>query len=256
MPLPQQVVEQLGRGETSNSQGWAWDALLFCGGMPIFRKAWAALRQLAGADEALILSTCNRVEVAITAEDDDSAAGAVRDFLAALNHAGAAPAAGALDGYLYELTDRGAIHHIFRVAASLDSMVLGEPQILGQMKAFAMEDFEDKKFQKETKSYFRTMLTMTRVRNLATPVTEFLSIVAGVAIIWYGGKQVLVTGEMKAAEFLGFLFAIFQVMPPIKELSNVTNRLQACNPESSGRYRTIPIKEGHRIQECFFFLFE
>ncbi len=94
------------------------------------------------------------------------------------------------------------------------------------VKAFAMEDFEDKKFQKETRSYFRTMLTMTRVRNLAAPVTEFLSIVAGVAIIWYGGRQVLVTGEMKAAEFLGFLFAIFQVMPPIKELSSVTNRLQ------------------------------
>jgi len=94
------------------------------------------------------------------------------------------------------------------------------------VKAFAMEDFEDRKFRKETRSYFRTMLTMTRVRNLATPVTEFLSIVAGVAIIWYGGRQVLLTGEMKAAEFLGFLFAIFQVMPPVKELSNVTNRLQ------------------------------
>ena len=94
------------------------------------------------------------------------------------------------------------------------------------VKAFAMEDFEDKKFRKETWSYFKTMLTMTRVRNLATPVTEFLSIVAGVAIIWYGRQQVLLTGEMKAAEFLGFLFAIFQVMPPVKELSNVTNRLQ------------------------------
>ncbi|HTR81411.1 MAG TPA: ABC transporter ATP-binding protein [Bacteroidota bacterium] len=94
------------------------------------------------------------------------------------------------------------------------------------VKAFAMEDFEDKKFRKETLSYFRTMLKMTRIRNLATPVTEFLSIVAGVAIIWYGGRQVLLTGEMKAAEFLGFLFAIFQLMPPVKELSNVTNRLQ------------------------------
>ncbi len=94
------------------------------------------------------------------------------------------------------------------------------------VKAFAMEEFEDKKFRRETKSYFGTILTMTRVRNLATPVTEFLSIVAGVAIIWYGGKQVLVTGDMKAAEFLGFLFAIFQVMPPVKELSSVTNRLQ------------------------------
>ena len=94
------------------------------------------------------------------------------------------------------------------------------------VKAFAMEDFEDRKFRKETLSFFRTMLTMSRIRNLATPVTEFLSIVAGVAIIWYGGQQVLLTGEMKAAEFLGFLLAIFQVMPPVKELSNVTNRLQ------------------------------
>jgi len=94
------------------------------------------------------------------------------------------------------------------------------------VKAFAMEDFEDRKFRRETGSYFHTILKMTRIRNLASPVTEFLSVVAGVAIIWYGGRQVLVTGEMKAAEFLGFLFAIFQVMPPVKELSNVANRLQ------------------------------
>jgi subfamily B ATP-binding cassette protein MsbA len=94
------------------------------------------------------------------------------------------------------------------------------------VKAFAMEDFEDRKFRRETSSYFRTILKMTRIRNLASPVTEFLSVVAGVAIIWYGGRQVLVTGEMKAAEFLGFLFVIFQVMPPVKELSNVANRLQ------------------------------
>ncbi len=94
------------------------------------------------------------------------------------------------------------------------------------VKAFAMEEFEDKKFRKETHSYFRTILKMTRIRNLAMPVTEFLSIVAGAGIIWYGGQQVLVTGEMKAAEFLGFVFTIFQVMPPVKELSSVANRLQ------------------------------
>ncbi len=101
---------------------------------PALAEELAALRQRAGADEALILSTCNRVEVVITAEHD-SAAGAVRDFLAAHNMAGGGSGAGSLDGYLYELTDSGAIRHIFRVAASLDSMVLGEPQILGQMKA-------------------------------------------------------------------------------------------------------------------------
>lgn len=94
------------------------------------------------------------------------------------------------------------------------------------VKAFAMEEFEDKKFRRETQSYFKTMLKMARLRNLASPSTEFLSILAGVVIIWFGGRQVLITGEMKAAEFLGFLFAIFQLMPPVKELSSVNNRLQ------------------------------
>jgi ATP-binding cassette, subfamily B, bacterial MsbA len=94
------------------------------------------------------------------------------------------------------------------------------------VKAFAMEDFENKKFQKETQNYFKTILRMTRIRNIASPSTELLSILAGAVIIWYGGRQVLISGEMKAAEFLGFLFAIFQVMPPVKELANVNNRLQ------------------------------
>ncbi|MCX6136064.1 MAG: ABC transporter ATP-binding protein [Ignavibacteriales bacterium] len=93
------------------------------------------------------------------------------------------------------------------------------------VKAFAMEEFEDKKFRRETQSYFTTLLKLTRIRNLASPTTEFLSIVAAVIIIWYGGRQVLISNEMQASEFLVFLVAIFQIMPPIKELSSVNNRI-------------------------------
>ena len=89
-----------------------------------------ALRAAIGADEALILSTCNRVEIAVTVSDEQSPE-SVRTFLA-VRH-GSEP--DALAPHLYELSGRDAIRHIFRVAASLDSMVLGEPQILGQMKA-------------------------------------------------------------------------------------------------------------------------
>ena len=110
------------------------------------------------------------------------------------------------------------------------------------VKAFGMESFEDKKFRKETKSYFRTILTMTRIRNLSTPVTEFLSIMAAVAIIWYGGRQVLVTGSMKAAEFIGFLLAIFQVMPPVKELSSVINRLQEFGAAGKRIFEILDVK--------------
>jgi glutamyl-tRNA reductase len=96
----------------------------------VLAEALGLLRQIAGADEAMILSTCNRVEIAVTSENGD-ATEAVRRFLASRNNA----EPGSLDAYLYELSDRDAIRHIFRVAASLDSMVIGEPQILGQMKA-------------------------------------------------------------------------------------------------------------------------
>jgi ATP-binding cassette, subfamily B, bacterial MsbA len=94
------------------------------------------------------------------------------------------------------------------------------------VKAFAMEDFENRKFRRETGSYFKTILHVTRIRNLASPTTELLSIVAATAIIWYGGRQVLITGEMSASQFIGFLLAIFQLMAPVKELSSVHNRLQ------------------------------
>ncbi len=94
------------------------------------------------------------------------------------------------------------------------------------VKAFGMENYENKKFLRETKNYFKMILRIARARNLSSPLTEFLSVVIGVFIIYYGGILVLQENTLKASEFLGFLFAIFQLMPPIKELSSVNNRIQ------------------------------
>jgi glutamyl-tRNA reductase len=90
----------------------------------------ADLKTLGGVSEAMILSTCNRVEITLTTEDALDPAALVDAFLAA--HKGLDPAS--LQPHLYRLEGREAIHHIFRVAASLDSMIVGEPQILGQLK--------------------------------------------------------------------------------------------------------------------------
>jgi subfamily B ATP-binding cassette protein MsbA len=94
------------------------------------------------------------------------------------------------------------------------------------VKAFGKEEYENKKFLKETKNFFKLMLKITRIRNASPPITEFISIIVGVVIIYYGGELVLQQKTLKAAEFLGFLFAVFQMMPPIKELSTVFNRIQ------------------------------
>jgi len=89
------------------------------------------LRGHPGLIEGMILSTCNRVEIAVTAEEDADAEVCVEDFLAAAQQVSRdwiAP-------YLYHHSGPDAIRHLFRVASSLDSMVVGEPQILGQLKA-------------------------------------------------------------------------------------------------------------------------
>src|SRR5262252_1153274 len=88
-----------------------------------------ALKSLVGrqdVSEALILSTCNRVEVVAESADDRL----IREFLCdfhKISH-------DVVSKHLYSFRNADAIRHVFRVAASLDSMMLGEPQILGQVK--------------------------------------------------------------------------------------------------------------------------
>lgn len=110
------------------------------------------------------------------------------------------------------------------------------------VKAFGMEEYENKKFTKETKSYFNLFLKIVRIRNASSPITEFLSVVVGVFIVYYGGRLVLVEGTLKASEFLGFLFSIFQLMPPIKELSGVNNRIQESSAAADRVFEILDTK--------------
>jgi len=94
------------------------------------------------------------------------------------------------------------------------------------VKAFAMEEFELRKFRRVAKDYFKSLLRITRVSKLAGPLTEFLSAVVGVGVLWFGGQQVLIGEGLSPGEFMLFLLAIFSLMQPVKELSSVNNRLQ------------------------------
>jgi glutamyl-tRNA reductase len=80
--------------------------------------------------EAVLLSTCNRSELYMSLADLNRGDGAFRAILA--DRIGVSP--DKLSGYLYLLRDKAAVQHLFRVAAGLDSMVLGEPQIQGQVR--------------------------------------------------------------------------------------------------------------------------
>jgi glutamyl-tRNA reductase len=93
-------------------------------------EALLELKRRPGFCEGMILSTCNRVEIALTCQDEPAAGVEVDQFLADTRNVERQW----VTPYLYRYEDGAAILHLFRVAASLDSMVVGEPQILGQLK--------------------------------------------------------------------------------------------------------------------------
>jgi glutamyl-tRNA reductase len=100
----------------------------------VLPEVLARLASRAELREVMFLSTCNRVEVFASAAAPDQVTAAVDAARAVMcDHAGAGYSDGVLP-YFYERRGPEAMRHIFRVAASLDSMVLGEPQILGQVK--------------------------------------------------------------------------------------------------------------------------
>jgi glutamyl-tRNA reductase len=166
-------------------------------------EALDRLRLRPGLVEGMILSTCNRVEVAVTAEEQSDAEGSVRNFLAEASQVEPAW----VTPYLYHFDGQDAVRHLFRVAASLDSMVVGEPQILGQLKSAyalakehgALNGFLD--------------LVMTRAFNVAKRVRTETEIGSSAVSVSYAavelardifgslaGKRVLLIGAGKMAE--------------------------------------------------------
>ena len=90
--------------------------------------------------ESVLFSTCNRIELLMTADDSDAAIAAAKRFLSDFKNV-------PLDQFehaLYQYTGDEAVRHTFQVASSLDSMVVGEPQILGQMKEAYRRATEEK----------------------------------------------------------------------------------------------------------------
>jgi len=90
----------------------------------------SALRQIPGVEGASVLSTCNRVEAVVSARTED----VIEAIVDWLSRRGAAERA-SLEQHLYILRYADVVKHLFRVAAGLDSMIVGEPQIGGQVRS-------------------------------------------------------------------------------------------------------------------------
>ncbi len=95
------------------------------------------------------------------------------------------------------------------------------------VKAFGTERYETNKFAAATHSYFRTMLKMIRMRNLASPVSDILATAAGAMILLYAGQKILAgTGDLSAGDFMTYILALFSLIKPVKSLTQIHVKLQ------------------------------
>ncbi len=163
-------------------------------------EATKCLATYAGVEEALIVSTCNRVEmIARTSDGEADLAGFVREFYGFELES--------FRKYIYEHHDREAVRHVFRVASSLDSMIVGEPQILGQVK----EAYATARAVGAVNSQLDTLMTRAfavakRVRTetaVATSAVSIASVAVDLAKKIFGnlqGKSVYLVGAGKMCE--------------------------------------------------------
>jgi glutamyl-tRNA reductase len=141
---------------------------------PKLEEGLKRFRELPEVHEAIILSTCNRVELYANVKDNQRAAEAVKTFLSEFHNINRS----SLDAGLYIYDGINAVRHIFRVASSLDSMVIGEPQILGQLKdAFELALSQKttgillNKLMKKAISVAKRVRTETRIAENAVSIS-------------------------------------------------------------------------------------
>jgi ATP-binding cassette, subfamily B, bacterial MsbA len=94
------------------------------------------------------------------------------------------------------------------------------------IRAFSAEKFKILSFKKLSNEHLRLHMKNAVASELVSPITEILSIFSAIIIIWYGGNQIYGGGGLKPEEFFGFMFIIFQLLVPIKNLATVNRALQ------------------------------
>jgi glutamyl-tRNA reductase len=164
------------------------------------------LMALDGVREAMFLSTCNRIELVACINGLKETARKMRDFLAS---SGGLTQQEAMD-CLYVYCDEDAVRHLFRVASSLDSLVMGETQILGQVKdAYRLSLETNSTGAVMNRLLHRAFRTAKRVRSetaiAVNPVSVSFAAVELARKIFgsLAGKKILIIGAGEMAELTG-----------------------------------------------------
>jgi glutamyl-tRNA reductase len=202
-------------------------------------KALTELREASSAREIVLLSTCNRTELYLVEDDADVTPAAWAALSARLG--------GDASGYGYVRRDRDAVTHLFRVASGLDSMVLGEAQIHGQVRD-AWESSRTHSGPILNRLFQTSLLVAGRVRN-ETSVARGAASVSSASVQLakqifgaLGGKRAMVLGAGEMAEL-----ALECLHDQGVRTSIVANRTYERAMELAARYGAVAM----HYEECW-----
>jgi glutamyl-tRNA reductase len=166
-------------------------------------ESLVALRDYPSIKEAVMLQTCGRLEIYAELDDYETGVAQMRAFLGNFGH-GLAKERYDLDSYLYTLLGRQAIEHLFRVSTGLDSMLIGEAEILGQVKDAYIQAQHARSLGKTLHRLFREALnagkharSQTRIGDESLSIATAAIDVAKSRLGTLDGKSVVVIGAGK-----------------------------------------------------------
>jgi glutamyl-tRNA reductase len=163
-------------------------------------EALIALRDYQAVREALMLQTCGRLEIYAELEDYEGGVGQLRSFLGNFRHGSVDD----MDSYMYTMLGSQAVDHLFRVTTGLDSMLIGEAEILHQVKDAFIEGQRARSIGKTLHSLFREALNAGKAARSQTEIGGASTSIATAAVNCakqhvgdLRGKTVVVVGAGK-----------------------------------------------------------
>jgi subfamily B ATP-binding cassette protein MsbA len=129
------------------------------------------------------------------------------------------PIAGILIGYIgksLKSSSKKGQDKLAYIMSVIDENIFG----LRIIKAFNAEDFINSKFEVTSNEYKKIMTSILRKKDLSSPMSEFLSTIVMVIVMWFGGQLVLADNSMLSPqEFIGYILIFSQIIPPVKSLT-------------------------------------
>ena len=110
------------------------------------------------------------------------------------------------------------------------------------VKAFIMEKFEIKRFSEENKKYFHLTFRQENMRNLTIPINDLIGISLGVMLLWMGGREVIIHGNLDSDEFIRYIILLFAMLQPARKLASVNAQIQSGLASAERVFNIIDVK--------------